>query len=106
MSGDWKLAEKLCLLEEEAVDSDLRYTESMTRAARRLIDEALSLSDDERIEVAAELLASVEGESPADWEAAWAAELERREDLQRERGNPPGEWVEARARIAQRLASK
>ena len=53
----------------------------MTPRAQELLREALSLPIDERADVAAELLASLDdvgSEDVARVEAAWAAEIERR----------------------------
>jgi putative addiction module component (TIGR02574 family) len=53
----------------------------MTSRAQELLREALTLPIAERADVAAELLASLdeaEAENPAEVEAAWAAEIERR----------------------------
>lgn len=53
----------------------------MTSRAQELLREALTLPIGERADVAAELLASLdaaETESPAEVEAAWASEIERR----------------------------
>ncbi len=53
----------------------------MTARAQELLREALTLPVAERADVAAELLASLddaEAENPAEVEAAWAAEIERR----------------------------
>ena len=53
----------------------------MTSRAQELLREALELPIAERADVAAELLASLdaaEEENPAEVEAAWAAEIERR----------------------------
>ena len=50
----------------------------MTDAARKLLDEAMALPVDERAKLAADLLASLDGEPEAAVEAAWAAEIERR----------------------------
>ncbi len=53
----------------------------MTSRAQELLREALTLPIAERADVAAELLASLddaEAENPADVEAAWADEIERR----------------------------
>jgi len=53
----------------------------MSSRAHDLLREALTLPLDERADVAAELLASLDdaaAERPADVEAAWAAEIERR----------------------------
>ena len=52
----------------------------MTSRAQELLREALTLPASERADVAAELLASLEDEetNPADIEAAWATEIEKR----------------------------
>ena len=53
----------------------------MSSRAQALLREALTLPIAERADVAAELLASLddaETENPAEVEAAWAAEIERR----------------------------
>ena len=53
----------------------------MSSRAQQVLRDALALPLDERADVAAELLASLdeaEAERPADVEAAWAAEIERR----------------------------
>jgi putative addiction module component (TIGR02574 family) len=51
---------------------------TMTDRARKLYEEALALPLTERAELAADLLASLDGEPEEDVEAAWAAEIERR----------------------------
>jgi putative addiction module component (TIGR02574 family) len=53
----------------------------MTSRAQQVLRDALELPLDERADVAAELLASLDdahAENPADVEAAWAAEIEKR----------------------------
>jgi len=50
----------------------------MVDPAREILATALTLSVDERAELAAELLASLDGEPDEDVEAAWAAEIETR----------------------------
>ena len=57
-----------------------RKIERMTRAAEALLADALRLSPEVRAELAAELLASLDGPADPDAEAAWAAEIERRVD--------------------------
>src|SRR5262245_23947449 len=65
------------------VDASTRpsYSLSMTSAAAKVLEQALRLTPEERIELARELEASVDpqAESP-EWVAAWKAELERRRD--------------------------
>lgn len=50
----------------------------MTDRARKLLHDAMELPLPERAELAADLLASLDGEPDADVEAAWASEIERR----------------------------
>jgi putative addiction module component (TIGR02574 family) len=50
----------------------------MTKGAKAILAEALRLESNERAEVAAELLASLDGPADPDAEAAWEAEIERR----------------------------
>jgi len=53
----------------------------MTPRAQELLQEALALPVDERADVAAQLIASLDeaaAEDPGEVEAAWAAEVERR----------------------------
>ena len=50
----------------------------MSERARKLLQDAMELPLPERAELAADLLASLDGEPDADVEAAWAAEVERR----------------------------
>lgn len=50
----------------------------MSDRAQKLFEEALQLPLPERAELAADLIASLDGEPDEDAEAAWAAEIERR----------------------------
>jgi putative addiction module component (TIGR02574 family) len=50
----------------------------MTKATSALLADALRLSESARAELAAELLASLDGPADADAQAAWAAEIGRR----------------------------
>ena len=50
----------------------------MKKTARTLLNAALRLPETEQVELAADLLAHLEGASEADVDAAWAAEVERR----------------------------
>ena len=76
----------------------------MSGHAKRLLDEALSLPDEERADLAAELLASL---TPPDrrTSAEWVAEVERRG-----RAALTGEagvaWDEARRQIENRLRNR
>jgi putative addiction module component (TIGR02574 family) len=50
----------------------------MTKAVDAILADALRLSADVRAQLAAELLASLDGPSDPDAEAAWQAEIQRR----------------------------
>lgn len=71
----------------------------MTATSRKLLDDILALPEDERLDIAAEILASVAGPPDDDWEDAWLAELERRSRAAAARETPAPEWAEVRARI-------
>ncbi len=78
----------------------------MSSSAQKLVTEALQLSEDERLAVASELIASVDGPADADWDDAWLAELERRRQAAERRGQPAPEWSAVRSRILDRLARR
>jgi putative addiction module component (TIGR02574 family) len=50
----------------------------MTKGTEAVLANALRLGPDERAELAAELLASLDGPADSDAEAAWALEIKRR----------------------------
>jgi putative addiction module component (TIGR02574 family) len=50
----------------------------MSERARKLLQDAMELPLSERAELAADLLASLDGEPAQGVEAAWTAEIERR----------------------------
>ena len=50
----------------------------MSDRARKLLQDAMALPVPERAELAADLLASLDGEPETEVEAAWASEVERR----------------------------
>jgi putative addiction module component (TIGR02574 family) len=71
----------------------------MGDAARKLLEAGLRLSQDERLDVASALWASVDREPDTEWEAAWAEEVERR----LADPAPSVSWDEARERLHARL---
>lgn len=77
----------------------------MTALARKLIDQALDLPDEERLAIASALLESVEGNADPGWEEAWVKEAQRRDAAARASGEPLAEWSEVRERIHRRLAT-
>ncbi len=75
----------------------------MSDAARKILQDVLALPENERLELASEIIASVDGPRDADWEAAWLAELDRRTEAATHRGESGSDWTDARARILRRL---
>ena len=75
----------------------------MTNHAQELLAEVLKLPLPERAALAAEVLASMDGEDDSDVEAAWLAEIERRgrRVLAGESQGIP--WEQVSARIEERL---
>ena len=51
---------------------------AMGDAAKKLLEEGLSLPEDERLDLASALWASVGREPDPEWETAWKTEIERR----------------------------
>ena len=78
----------------------------MTRASKRVFDDALALPEEDRLELASELIASVDGPPDADWEAAWTAEIDRRIASADRSGAPADDWTEVRARVLSQLGKK
>ena len=71
----------------------------MGDAARKLFEAGLDLSEEERVDLASALWASVGREPDPEWEEAWAAEIARRlADPQ-----PSASWDDVHARLRARL---
>lgn len=68
----------------------------MSKTAQKVLHEALRLELSERAELAAALLASLDGEPDEAVEAAWAAEIERRAVRARSGQDAGRPWAEAR----------
>jgi hypothetical protein len=78
----------------------------MTDHAQALLREALSLSDEERADLIAELLVSLEGpivDGAAAVEQAWAEELETRARRVLASGGQGEDWNQVRTRVSQAL---
>ena len=69
-----------------------------------IAQEALSLDEAERLQLASELIDSVEGPTDPDWDAAWSKELDRRLDEADRTGDRGRPWSEVRAKLLGRLA--
>ena len=79
----------------------------MARAADRLLDEALKLAPDERARIVAELLATLEPDSPTQRpsDEEWIREIERRARAAMA-GKPGVPWTAARDQIRSRLSTR
>lgn len=79
------------------------YSLSMSGRAQKVLGDAMDLSDEERAEVALELVASLDGPADADAQDAWVVEIERR--AARVLADPSGgqDWASAKAEIESKL---
>jgi len=73
------------------------------RDPRELFAEALSLPKAKRAQLAGGILASLQGPADPDWEAAWAAEIERRCAAVDAGEVQTSDWNEFRARIEREI---
>ena len=74
----------------------------MSKTTDDILNNAMRLSITERAEIAAALLASLDGEPDEEVEAAWASEIQRRIERIRSgeaKGRP---WSQVRKRLARR----
>lgn len=75
----------------------------MTRAAKDIVEAAVQLPEEERVQVVEELLASLEPEADSDVDAAWAAEIQRRSDEIKQGIVRPVLWEEVKTRARKRV---
>jgi putative addiction module component (TIGR02574 family) len=78
----------------------------MSKRVRKILEDALTLALKERAQLAAELLASIDGEPDDEVEAAWAAEIERRARRALAGKSRNSGWEAVRTRIKRRLRSE
>ena len=81
----------------------------MTALATRVLQDALALSEQERAEIAARLIESLDAgsaEEAAEVEAAWAAEIERRCDALDAGTTGTSSWDELRRQIKTKILRK
>ncbi|MGB7847955.1 MAG: addiction module protein [Candidatus Acidiferrum sp.] len=75
----------------------------MTQRSLELLEKALALTEEERAELAASLLQSLDQSTDEDAEAAWQRELERRADDLNSGKAKTIPWDEVRGQISTRL---
>jgi putative addiction module component (TIGR02574 family) len=78
----------------------------VSKAGEKLLEDALRLGLSDRAELAAELLASLDGAPDQDAEKAWAAEVERRAQRARSGDDGGKPWSEVRDRIRNDLGKR
>ncbi len=78
----------------------------MTKSIEAVLADALRLETTERAELAAELIASLDGPADANVEAAWAAELERRVAAIEAGTTKLEPWSNVKRRIEQEILEK
>jgi putative addiction module component (TIGR02574 family) len=75
----------------------------MTKGAEALLADALRLGVKSRADLAAELLASLDGPADPNAEAAWAEEIERRVAGIEAGAEPLESWDEVKQRLAREI---
>ncbi len=83
-----------------------RRIADMTKPAEAVLADALRLDADARAEVAAELLASLDGPADPDAEAAWAIEIERRVAAIEAGAVKLESWEDVRRRIEREILGR
>ncbi len=78
----------------------------MTGVARKLLQDLLALPEEDRAELASELIASLDGPPDADWEETWLHELDRRVAAAEANGDTGDDWAAVRASILAELRSR
>ena len=78
----------------------------MTDATRNVLADALRLDPDARAELAAEILASLDGPADPDAEAAWAVEIQRRVAAIEAGSMPLEPWKDVRHRIEKEILGR
>jgi putative addiction module component (TIGR02574 family) len=78
----------------------------MTKAASALLADALRLSESARAELAAELLASLDGPADSDAQQEWEAEIGRRIAAIESGAMPLEPWDDVKLRVAKNVLGR
>jgi putative addiction module component (TIGR02574 family) len=79
---------------------------SSTTLAQRVLSDAMALSEDERLDVATELLASLQGPRDDMDDDAWLAEVRRRAERVERGESQSVTWDEAKRQVLGRLQAR
>lgn len=75
----------------------------MNHPAKELVNAAIKLTENDRLEIVEEILASLDTESDDNVDAAWAAEVERRSIEIKQGVVRPIPWSEVRSQARERV---
>jgi putative addiction module component (TIGR02574 family) len=78
----------------------------MKQSAKRILNAALRLPEGDRVKVAEELLATLDGKAQKDVDAAWAEEIERRTKEIEQGSVKPVSWSKLKKSAMQRARAK
>ena len=82
------------------------YDAGMSSAGQKILEDVLSLPEDERAEIAARLIESLDHGAEANVDEAWAAEIERRCAALDAGEAVASDWADVRRRIESQLLKK
>jgi hypothetical protein len=77
-----------------------------TTLAKRVLTDAMALSEDERLNVATELLASLEGPDDGTDDAVWLAKVRSRAERVERGESQSVTWDEAKRQVLERLQAR
>jgi putative addiction module component (TIGR02574 family) len=86
--------------------SESRGGSKMTRAAKDIVEAAIQLPENERVQVVEQLMVSLEPESDEDVDSAWVAEIERRSRQIKEGTVSLIPWEEVKSQARKRARAK
>ena len=78
----------------------------MTERSQKLLEEALTLPEEERAELASKILATLDGPPDDDAEAQWADEIARRLEEYEKDPTRAESWAVVKARIRRKVWGK
>jgi putative addiction module component (TIGR02574 family) len=78
----------------------------MTRPAKEIVNDAIKLTERDRLRIVEELLASLEPDNDDDVDAAWAAEIEKRSREVKQGMVRPIPWTVVKAQARKRVRGR
>jgi len=78
----------------------------MTGPAKKIINAAINLPENDRLQIIEELLASLEPDTDKDVDAAWQAEIERRSREIKQGVGRPDPWAVVKAQARKQVRGR